>query len=472
MDADHTRDEPLSPIDTACLQIEDRTSLIVNAGVMVFAEPLQFELVQEVFAQHFLPFHRFRQRVVRSDLPLRLPHWKDDPLFNLRSHLHRIAVPSPGDDRALRELMSDLVSTPLDQAMPLWQVHLIENYRSGCAILFRLHHSLADGMALLHVLRAITTRGPECPRRKRDLDEIRGSDDRDSPTSRSAADELLSEAETLLHQGITALFHPSASRELAGTAADAATTLGKLLLLGNDSPTPFKGTLGVNKRVTWSAPIPVRDLRATAHALAAGVIEVLLCAVTGALRRYLLRRGEDVCDISLRVTIPVNMRHGRPGSGLGNRFGLSILALPVDRGDPLERLDVLRHRLRSLKGSREPEIIFSLMYLYGLIPAEFGNLLINLLSKSVTAVLSSLPGPARRVYFAGKPVERMFFWVPQSGRLGLGLSILTYGGQATLGVACDASLVPDPETIVQEFQSELELLAQAHGSSSPSADLD
>ena len=164
MEVDRTRDEPLSSVDTACLRIEDRTCLIVNAGAMVFAEPLDFERVKEALGQQFLGFHRFCQRVVWPELPLGTPYWEDDSLFDLGSHLHRIALPAPGDDRALEEVLSDLTSTPLDRAIPLWQVHLIENYGDGCVLLFRLHHCLADGMALLRVLRAITDRDPQRPR--------------------------------------------------------------------------------------------------------------------------------------------------------------------------------------------------------------------------------------------------------------------------------------------------------------------
>ena len=179
MDVDRTRDEPLSPLDAACLRIEDRTCLIVNTGAMVFAEPLDFERVEQVLRQRFLGFHRFCQKVVSSHLPLGLPHWEDDPLFDLRSHLHRIALPAPGNDQMLKEVLSDLISTPLDQARPLWQVHLIENYGSGCVVLFRVHHSLADGMALLPVLCAMTDRSPEEPPRQRE-DKPRGDSDRQS----------------------------------------------------------------------------------------------------------------------------------------------------------------------------------------------------------------------------------------------------------------------------------------------------
>ena len=241
MEAGRTSDELLSLVDTACLRIEDRTCLIVNAGAMVFAEPLDFERVKEALGQRFLGFHRFCQRVVWPELPLGTPHWEDDSLFDLGSHLHRIALPAPGDDRALEEVLSDLTSTPLDRAIPLWQVHLIENYGDGCVLLFRLHHCLADGMALLRVLRAITDRDPETPRTvpaparrpPRDEDRLQAV----VQLLTAGVHSLLGGTEVMLHKGAEALLHPDQGRDLARTAAGAATTLGRLLLLEPDSAT-------------------------------------------------------------------------------------------------------------------------------------------------------------------------------------------------------------------------------------------
>jgi WS/DGAT/MGAT family acyltransferase len=465
MEADETCDEPLSPVDTACLRIEDRTSLIVNVGAMMFAESLDYGRVKETLEQRLLGFPRFRQRVVFPEWPLGPPHWEDDPFFDLRSHLHRMALPGPGDDQALQELLSDLISTPLNRTGPLWQVHLIENYRNGSVLLFRLHHCLADGMALTQVLRAMTDREPGTPRKvpapagrpPPDEDRIRAAP---SPlTARVHA--LLGGTETLLHRGIETLFHPGQGLALAGVASDAAITLGKLLLLEPDSPTVFKGPLGAIKHVAWSPPLPIKEIKAIGRFLGGSVHEVLLTAVTGALRRYLQHRGTPVSDIHLRVSIPVGKRHGASAQALGNRFSLNLLALPIDRGDPAERLAVLRRRLRALERSSEAGVISGLMNLYGMAPAEIGNRLIPLLTKNVTAVVSTIPGPRRTISFAGRPIQRLMFWVPQSGHLGLGLSLLTYADAVTLGVVADAGLVPDPESIVQGFREEIEHLIEA-----------
>jgi diacylglycerol O-acyltransferase / wax synthase len=262
-------------------------------------------------------------------------------------------------------------------------------------------------------------------------------------------------------KGFETLFHPSRGLDLAGAASDAATTLGKLLMMEPDSPTLFKGTLGVPKQVAWSAPLPVKAVKAIGSVLGGSVNEVLLTAVSGALGRYLQHRGEPVSNNNLRVSIPVTLRHGESTKTLGNRFSLNFLALPLDRADPVERLAVLRQRLKDLEESSEAEVMFGLMNAYGMAPEEISNPVIHRLGKKVTAVLSSIPGPPRTIYFAGKPIQRMMGWVPQSGGLGLGLSLVTYAGSVSLGVITDAGLVPDPGSIVQGFQEELEELVKA-----------
>ncbi|MFO0888574.1 MAG: wax ester/triacylglycerol synthase family O-acyltransferase [Isosphaeraceae bacterium] len=459
MDLDHSRDVTLSPLDAACLRIEDRTSLIVNAGAMVFDGPLDDSKVREVLRTRLLAFRRFRQRVVPSGFPLGLPRWEDDRLFDLGSHVHRIALPSPGDDQVLREVLSDLISTPLDHARPLWEVHLIENHGAGSVVFFRIHHALADGRALLRVLRSLTDRkGPVEPGESiLGAPEPPGEPDPSPEASRTTgtAEDILAETEALLHRAITLLFHPGQVQDLAGSASDAAASLGHLLTLSADSATPYKGPLGVAKRVAWSNPVPMSRIKAVAKASGASANQVILCAIAGAIRRDLERRGLSVCDLTFRVSIPVSMWRNEPADRLGNRFSLNLLELPVDRGDPRERLAVLRERLERLRLSAETDVMYGLMQVFGMLPPEVGNPILGLLNRKVTAVLSVVPGLPRVVGFAGRPVERMIFWVPQSGRLGLGLSVLPYRGAVTLGVAGDAGLMPDPGLLAAAFEDEL-----------------
>jgi len=358
-----------------------------------------------------------------------------------------------------------MVSDPLDMARPPWQVHLIENYGTGCVLLFRLHHCLADGMALMQVLRSITERKPGTARTVTSLGRRPGEDESRRRVMvnplKATVQSLLDGTETWLKKGIEILYHPSRGLDLAGAASDVAITLGRLLLMEPDPPTLFKGPVGIPKRVAWSAPLRVKHVKTIGHVLGGSVNEVLLTAVSGALGRYLQHRGQPLSNINVRVSIPVSLRHGESAKALGNRFSLTFLALPLDLVDPVERLVELRQRLKVLKESWEAAVMFALMSAYGMAPEEIGNPVIHRLVNKITAILSSIPGPARTIYFADKPIQRVMGWVPQTGGLGLALSLVTYAGSVTLGVITDAGLVPDPISIVQGFQEELEELAKA-----------
>jgi WS/DGAT/MGAT family acyltransferase len=266
---------------------------------------------------------------------------------------------------------------------------------------------------------------------------------------------LYSEMLWLFSRGIASLLQPASMRERGAAALSAAAAVGKLVSMRQGTSKVFNGPLGVEKRFAWSDPIPLQAIRTLRRYLGASVHEVLLSAVAGALRRYLEGPGASVSDVILHVALPVNMRRQRHVRGLGNQFGLNLLELPLDRESPVERVSVIRQRLQDLKASREAEVVQSLMDLYGITPVEITSPVIDFARKKVTAVVSAVAGPPKAVRFAGKPIERMMFWVPQSGRLGLSISLLTYKGAVTVGVASDAGLVPDPRSIVLAFRDEL-----------------
>ncbi|HSO26926.1 MAG TPA: wax ester/triacylglycerol synthase domain-containing protein, partial [Anaerolineales bacterium] len=153
--------EPLSNVDAAWLGMEDPTNLMMVTGILTFNEVVELEVIKEVLRKRFLKFDRFKQRIVQNRIPLTAPYWEDDADFDLNAHIHRIALPAPGDQAALQDLVSDLMSTPLDFSKPPWQMHLVENFGDGCAIVVRLHHAVADGIALIYVLLSLTDMTPE-----------------------------------------------------------------------------------------------------------------------------------------------------------------------------------------------------------------------------------------------------------------------------------------------------------------------
>jgi WS/DGAT/MGAT family acyltransferase len=434
--------------------MEDPTNLMMVTGLLVFDQLLDFTRLRAAIEQRLLIFDRFRQRVVNIG---GATTWQDDPHFTLNAHLHRIALPAPRDQATLQDLVSTLMSTPLDRTKSPWQFHLIEEYGAGCVLLTRLHHCIADGIALMRVLLSLTDATADAPGSGA---EPARNGHAPEPGPLGAAKAVVREAEKLFEQGIETLLEPARLSEVAQLGASGAVALSRLLLMSPDQPTLFKGQLGVSKRAAWSQPVALENIKAIGRSVGATVNDVLLAAVTGALRRYLQGHRERVDGLELRAAVPVNLRSPDEPPTLGNRFGLIFLSLPVGAEDPLDRLFDLKQRMQALKGSPEALVTFGVLNLMGLLTDELQDIGVSLFGAKATAVMTNVPGPRETIYLAGAPVRELMFWVPQSGRLGLGVSIISYAGQVRLGVATDLGLVPDPEAIVGAFHEEFALLGR------------
>jgi len=465
-------------VDTAWLRMEDPTNLMMITGVMIFGTPMDFERLKATIEHRLLRFDRFRQHVVQPRLPIGGPYWQDDPQFDLNAHVQRVSLAPPGDLAALQELVSELMSTPLDFSRPLWEIHLVEHYADGravgdgCALIVRLHHCIADGIALVRVLLSLTDTDPAAPWPSARLREPRTG--RRGPLetllkpARSALKTSAQVTQTVLKESQELLANPSHALDLARLGASGALALGRLVLLLPDPKTIFKGELGMAKRVSWSDPIPLEAVKLAGRAMGGTVNDVLLTAVTGALRRYMQGRGESVEKLNFRAVVPVNLRPVEEELTLGNRFGLVFLSLPVGIGDPLARLRELKRRMDALKGTPEAMVAFGILNAIGMSPSQIQDIVVNIFGTKGTGVMTNVPGPKETIYLAGAPLDTIIVWVPRSGRLGLGVSILSYAGQVWLGVATDAGLVPDPDKIITEFHAEFEeLLRLTHRLEAP-----
>ncbi|HWQ11943.1 MAG TPA: wax ester/triacylglycerol synthase family O-acyltransferase [Roseiflexaceae bacterium] len=458
------RSEPFSNVDAAWLHMEDPTNLMMITGVLMFDAPVDFARFQAVVERRLLRFERFRMRVANLHQRAAAPRWELDPHFSIRSHVHRIALPAPGDQGALQELVSDMMSTPLDFTKPLWQFHLVENFEGGSAVITRLHHAIADGIALVQVLLSLTDDSPDAAEDAPARDGTRGAPGALLGQVRAAVGRAVRAGGMLVSEGLETLTDPERALEAAWLGASGAAALNKLLFMPPDPPTPLKGELGVEKRAAWSQPIPLEDVKAVGRLARGTVNDVLINAVAGALRRYLIRRGAPVEGLNIRAVVPVNLRPlDEPVTELGNRFGVVFLALPIGIDDPFDRLLELRRRTEAIKGSPEAVVAFGILNLIGASPPRLADMAVEMFGSKATAVMTNVPGPREPIYLAGTRVSKTMFWVPQSGHLGLGVSIFSYAGAVLLGVASDARLVPDPDAIVADFHAELgELVRLAH----------
>ncbi|MCO5088309.1 MAG: WSD1 family O-acyltransferase, partial [Methylobacteriaceae bacterium] len=184
--------------------------------------------------------------------------------------------------------------------------------------------------------------------------------------------------------------------------------------------------------------------------------DILLACVAGALRAYLEDKGDESRGVELRALVPINLRPPGAEDELGNRFGILGVELPVGFADPLERLAEVRRRMLQLKSSYEPPVTLGLFGALGLAPKLAQDQLFDLLISRATAVMTNVPGPQKQIRIAGCPVKQVMFWVPQSGDIGMGVSILSYAGNVQFGLITDTALTPDPEAIIGRFEREFE----------------
>jgi WS/DGAT/MGAT family acyltransferase len=474
--------EPMSSVDGFWLSMDEPTNLMVITGLMEFDELLDYDAVCALLEERLLCHHRFRQKVVWPTSTLGRPFWDEDLNFDLQNHVIRMALPTPRDKATLQRMISDLSIIPLDKNKPLWRAHIIENYGTGCVLFFRIHHAIADGIALIRLLLSMADMKPNSsfrqareavekpktkkPRRKGSLDHIAGPLDL---FARAARATLKTAGSTggMVYDELTkvAAYPPYLTRmiKLYGRIGlESSTVLAKLALMPSDSKTSLKGKLGLRKCVCWSAPLPLPTVKEIGAYFRSTVNDVLMAAVAGALREYLLERGDDLEDAELRVAIPVNVRSESPEVELGNQFSLVLLSLPIHLEDPVRRLRETRKRMRTLKESADAFVGFQMLKIMGIPPTGVTKRAAGFFSNKFTGVLSNVPGPREHLYFTDRKIKNMMFWVPRSGDVALGVSIISYAGSVTLGIATDCRVASDPEKITVHFSDKFaELLKLA-----------
>jgi WS/DGAT/MGAT family acyltransferase len=185
---------------------------------------------------------------------------------------------------------------------------------------------------------------------------------------------------------------------------------------------------------------------------------VLLSCVAGALRAYLVEKGDAVEGVVLRALVPVNLRPIEKAYKLGNQFGLVFLDLPIGIENPVERLYAVRANMNALKGSYQPILALGLLAAMGSGPRALQDVVLQMLARNATGVMTNVPGPQQPLYLAGARIDSLMFWVPQSGDIGMGVSIISYNGKVQFGLITDRGLCPDPEAISRRFDGEFEKL--------------
>jgi len=471
-------------VDTAWLRMDNPGNLMQITGVWQLAPGVKYTAVCERIENTLVRYDRFRQCAVQDATGA---SWVADRDFDLARHVLREKLPAcaPGaQELALQERVAELASQPLDGHRPLWQFHLVEHYTSpegvrGSAMILRIHHCIADGIALLGVIMSMADGGapPPVPGEQgaaaapQDAQTwmvgsvltplthlaVRALDALGDGAARSLGRLNQPGGGLGLEQGVEA--GVKASLDMARLLLQVAGDSAALALMPDDSATRLKGKSCGRKQVAWCQPVPLDEVKAVGKALGCSLNDVLLSCLAGALGEYLKSHGEDVAGLDIRAMVPVNLRQPAPRPALGNHFGLAPLLLPIGIGNPVERVYEVRRRMAALKGSYQPLLAFGLLAVAGLLPKPGQDAMLDIFSTKTTAVMTNVPGPREKLRFCGATLEQTMFWVPQSGDVGLGVSILSYGGSVQFGVITDSALCPQPQRIIDEIMPEFARLS-------------
>lgn len=462
----------MSTVDTAWLRMDSDSNLMMIVGVAMLSKPVSTEALKRALTARFLSFSRFRSRVV-TDLT---GSWWQEQEVDLDDHVvHTRLVAGPrkaSNKPALQRLVGQLSQQPLARDKPLWQMHLVDNCvgEDGVvrqALVVRIHHCIADGVALVGVFMSMFGADVEALPHQPSAVAVQAAEENPwsqilmpvTLTSIKAID--MSSAMFIRSLNMLSEFSRLGNQisDLGHTAGQMAVDAVRLTTMSEDTPTRLKGKPNGKKHVCWSEPLPLAEIKAIGRAFGCSINDVLMASVAGALRAYLRAKGDAVArDCDVRVMVPVNLRKESRQQKLGNAFGLVPLVLPVGVEDPVERLYEVRRRMNDLKGSYTALVAMSVLGVLGATPKQVQNEIQNYFTRKATAVMSNVPGPQAPMYLAGSQLDQVMFWVPQSGDIGMGVSILSYNGGVQFGIVTDDALVTDPEHIIERFAPEFEKL--------------
>ena len=460
----------MSRVDTAWLRMDNDVNLMMIVGVWLLQPAVSLAALRRRIRERLLQYPRFGQRAVH-DASGAL--WVDDAQFDIRQHVVVEALarqPGQSERAALQQRCGELAATPLHPDRPLWQFHLVPTYEDGCAIIVRIHHCIGDGIALISVMNSITDGGdgppqPDLPHPAHGPHEAHEGDWLSEAVLRpltSLAVRAIDRSGEGLSGALDALAHPrdpvQGGVDLARNGLHLLSDLAALALMADDSPTRLKGRPNGRKVVAWGEPLPLDVVKSVSKGLGCSINDVLLSCVSGAIADWLRSQGDAPDGAEIRAMVPVNLRPLDQAWQLGNRFGLAPLVLPIGIANPVERVYAVRARMAELKGSFQPLLAFGVLAATGLFAKPVQDLVLGMFARKTTAVMTNVPGPRQPLRFCGSTLSQTMFWVPASGDVGVGVSILSYGGGVQFALMTDAALCPDPQAIIDRFEPEFQQL--------------
>lgn len=438
----------LSAADAAFLYLERKEMPLAIACVMIFDGPIPFNEFVASIASKLDRVPRYQQVVAMPPLNIGLPTWEDDPHFDIRRHIFRVTLDSPGGEAELEDLTGRIFSKMLDRSKPLWEIHVVYGLKDGRgALIWRLHHSLADGVSGTRTLELFLDPTPQgYPAIRRPGAPLPQPSnfapvDRISGIVHNALDRLIATESGLLGLAQAVLGDPNqkGSKSLFSFLPELLVSVERL---------PFNKPCGEGRKFCW-AEFDMAEVQAIREAVGGRVNDVILTVLTRALARYVQLHGQSIMKRFVRIVCPVSMRKPGPDESLGNQISFMPVALPMDVKDPAEMLRAIAARTETMKRSgvaalfglagaciaKAPPALQALFW-WGLPELILPVPLLNM-------ICTNVPGPPIPLYAIGRRMIAAYPQVPTGYDLGINCAVESYDGKLFFGLVADAQVASD-----------------------------
>jgi diacylglycerol O-acyltransferase len=459
--------EQLTTLDAGFLQAEDsdrHVSLAIGA-VSVLAGPMpDFDTLATGLAERILAVPRFRQVLRTQPLDLGAPRWADDTNLDISHHIRRAALPRPGDDTALFRWVAEVMERRLDRDRPLWECWIVDGLaHNRWAILMKIHHCIADGIAATHMLARLCDDGGG----DTFATEIRAANE---PARRALRLGTLTLNPIDWIQGVvrTSLGMTTAAAQAVQGAVEIA---GGLL-----RPAAVSSLTGpvTSMRRYATVEVSLEDVAKVCERFDVTVNDVALAAITDSFRTMLMRRGERPQRNSLRTLVPVSVRSNDAADKTDNRVSVMLPYLPVEKADPVQQLRTVHARMTKAKASGQRQAGNIFVSAANAIPFPFTawtvRALTRLPQRGVVALATNVPGPRKRLRVMGREVVRLLPIPPLAMQLRTGIAIMSYADHLVFGIIGDYDAAPDVGELasgIERAAARLTALSAGHWRSTP-----
>ncbi|MDQ1636215.1 MAG: diacylglycerol O-acyltransferase / wax synthase [Frankiaceae bacterium] len=454
----------LSPLDASFLHIESGSSPMHIASTAIFeGPPPGAEAVLRMVKSKLPLVPRYRQKVRFVPLELGRPVWVDDPHFNLDYHVRHTALPAPGSDEQLRNLIGRIMSQALDRAKPLWEMWIVEGLEDGhWAIISKSHHAMVDGVSGTDLLAVMLDSSPDPERPAPPTWEPELEQSSVQFLGSAVAERVFNPYEAF-RSARSLVMRPRRLLSEVATTAKGLTSM-RNLVIRPTALTSLNGPIGPHRRYTWARG-HVSDVKQIRGALGGTLNDVVLAVITQGFRQLLQSRSEEVDGRTVRTLVPVSVRKGDQQGSYDNRVSAMFAELPIGLEDPVERLHSISEQLKGLKESQQAVAGETLTSLAGFAPpallAAGTRVALRMPQRSLNTVTTNVPGPRVQLYAAGRKMLEAFPYVPLAGQVRVGVAIFSYLDSLNFGITGDYDSNPDLDVLPQGITAGLADLKKA-----------